>query len=473
MKKIKKILILVLKGLLTIVLLLVLILALSIPYGRSSEKDMIELGVNYKKIVIKGVNVLPMETEEILYNQNIYIDNGIIKNIISDTIPLLIGFEVIEAKGKYVLPGLIDMHSHIFDRADLPQYLSYGVTTVRNMMGFPMHIRWKEQLKQNKLIGSNLITSTPTINSGDGNGPFHKNIDNADEVKTIVNEYIDQGYDFIKVYDGLDSLLLKEVEEIAKLKNVQIAGHPPKISLKGLLNSSIVSIEHTEELLQFLDKEKSEESMRVLARQLKASNKAVTLNLIAFYRIHRVSHEGDSSYYKDLQEQSINPVVKFTGTKELGSYIKAGPKYKAYTETKYLAMKNLSRILVEEGVTVLFGTDTGPNFIAPGVSVLQEMKLLEDAGISRFEILKSATLNAAEILNDKSLGKVAVNATANLLVLDGNPIENLDALLNPDMLFLNAKYYSSKDLLSIRKLGEDKQSIYATIGLILEHLINK
>ncbi len=471
MKKAIKISAKVLKVIGLLLLLKILVLAIAIPYGRSSEKDMPELGISYGKVIIKGVNILPMDIDTILYNKNIYLEANKIIAITPDSI-LNSGFEIINAQGKFIMPGLIDMHAHIFDRTDLPQYLSYGVTTVRNMMGFPMHLRWKQQLSENKLLGSQLITGSPTINSGDNAGPFHKIVDNASEAHEAVEEYLNEGYDFIKVYDDVDSLQMDAIQKAAIDKNAQITGHPPKMSLDGLLSSSMVSIEHTEELLKFLDKERSEESIRELAKQIKVSNKAVTLNLVAFNRINRISQEG-SSYYESLQNDRLNPVTKFIGTKQLEIYTQAGTKYKQYAQDKYRAMENLCRILNEERVNILFGTDSGPNFIVAGASIIEEMELLREAGLTGYDVLRSATFNAAKTLNKPNLGKVQVGSTANLIVFNENPIENFNVFSSPNMLFTRSKYYSNNDLTEIRSIGENKQNTYATIGLFLEHLINK
>ena len=433
------------------------------------------LGESINSIAIKNVHVISMNEneEEVQHNRTVLIDNGRITIIQSDSLPFSSKYIIKEGNGKFLLPGLIDMHAHVFDRSDLPMYLGYGVTTVRNMMGFSMHIRWKRQVKEGVYPGSSLITASPTINGGDDTGPFHKNIETSEEAVAAVNKYKEKGYDFIKVYDGLNIDQFKNIIKTATQNNMYVAGHPPNIPLEELLNSSIVSIEHTEELLQFLDEEKSEESMRVLAKKLKAFNKAVTLNLMAFNRINKVSQEGNK-YFSSLQKEPLNPVVKFIGTKQLEIYTKAGPKYKVYAETKFAAMKNLSRILVEEGVTVLFGTDSGPNFItAGGISVLEEMKLLETAGISRFEILKSATFNAGQVLQNSNLGKVVLNAKADLLLLNENPLENLDALKNPEVIISNSLWYSKEGIQNLRKLGKEKATTFMTIGRFLDHLISK
>tara|TARA_R110002073_G_scaffold123234_2_gene266834 strand:- start:15352 stop:16779 length:1428 start_codon:yes stop_codon:yes gene_type:complete len=432
------------------------------------------LGEALKSIAIKNVNVISMtkNEEEVQSNMTVLIDHGKITKILPDSIPFHSKYQVKEGAGKFLMPGLIDMHAHIFDRSDLPMYLGYGVTTVRNMMGFPMHLRWKKQVKEGSYPGTNLITASPTINGGNNTGPFHKNIESSESAINAVNTYKEKGYDFIKVYDGLSTNQFASIMKTAKQNNMRVAGHPPKISLKELLQSSIVSIEHTEELLQFLDEEKSEESMRNLARKFKAFNKAVTLNLIAFNRIYKTTQKG-VNYYNTIQEVPLNPVIKFIGTKQLEVYTKAGPKYKAYAKTKYEAMKNLSRILVEEGVTVLFGTDSGPNFISAGLPILEEMNLLKDAGVSKFEILKSATRNAGIVLNNQNLGTVTVNAIADLLLLNENPLENLETLKNPEAIVSNNIWYSKKGIEELRNLGKGKASTFMTIGRFLDHLISK
>lgn len=471
MRKIKKIFKVVLKFIGFVLVIIFAVLMLSVPYGIYTEKDMRQVGTNYEKVVLQGVNIIPMNTDSIFRGKNIYIENNNIVDITSDSV-FMDGYKAINAKGKYVIPGLIDMHAHVFDRSDLPQYLANGVTTVRNMMGFPMHLRWKEQLKEGKVVGSHLITATPTLNSGENAGPFHKKVNNTEEAILAVEEYTGAGYDFVKVYDDIDSLQLKAIEDISKTKSVQVSGHPPRVSLERLLNSSLVSIEHTEELLKFLDEEQSEESMRTLAKQIKAHNKAVTLNLVAFNRIFRISHDS-AGYYQHLQKKCLNPITKFIGKKQLEVYTKAGPKYKAFTEAKYRAMETLSRILTEEAVIVLFGTDSGPNFIAAGASVIEELELLKAAGLSEYDILKSATYNAGEILNNHKIGRIETNTNAELLILDDNPLTNLETISKPYMLMFNNKYYSEVQLSKVKTLGENKQSMYATLGLFLEHLINK
>lgn len=473
MKKALKILKKTLLGLLGLILLLLLLLVLSIPYGKSQSNTSLKLsGEQYSKLVLTNVNIIPMDSSRVIYNQNVYLHENKIVDITSDTIPINHEYKILEAKDKYILPGLIDMHAHIFDRTDLPQYLSYGVTTVRNMMGFPMHLRWKKQWENNTFAGSRLITASPTLNSGDHTGPFHKNIETADEARLAVEKYAEAGYDFIKVYDGIDSLQLKAIEKAAQNKNMLIAGHPPSVSIDRLMSSQLVSIEHIEELFYLLEDDYNKDKMRMIAKQLMSNDKAVVINLAAFHRIYKTAIEGHA-YFDELESENLNPIITFIGKKQLSDYLVVGPKYKDYCITKYKTMQEFTQILEQEGVTLLFGTDTGPALIIPGATVLEEIELLTEAGLSPFQILQSATYNAGKVLNRPDLGNISIGAQADIIVLNENPLLQLQTLKNPKWLFAHGRIYNESALTSLRNTGNKKQNTYATLGLWLEHLFNK
>lgn len=473
MKRALKILKKIVIGLLGLILLLILLLALSIPYGKNrSNVPLKQSGELYTKIVLTNVNIIPMDSNKVVYNQNLYLDHGKITAITSDSLPVNKGYKILEGKGKYVIPGLIDMHAHIFDRTDLPQYLSYGVTTVRNMMGFPMHLRWKEQWENKEFPGSRLITASPTINGGDDNSPFHKNIENANEARSAIEKYSDEGYDFIKVYNGIDSLQLKAIEETAQKNKMLIAGHPPNVSIERLMASHLVSIEHIEELFYLLNDDYAKIKMRKIAKRLKLANKAVVINLVAFHRIYKTTIKGQT-YFDGLDYTNLNPIIAFIGKKQLSDYIGVSDEYRAYCKAKYNAMQEFTKILAQEEVKLLFGTDTGPNLIIPGETVLEEIELLTEAGLSPFQILQSATYNAGKVLNRPDLGKIAINTAADLIVLNENPLQDLQTLSTPKWLFAQGRLYNKNTIDDLRNTGIKKQSTYATIGLWLEHLLLK
>ena len=323
----------------------------------------------------------------------------------------------------------------------------------------------------NDLVNAASINGNIAVLDRGGCG-FTTKVKNAQEAGAIaVNDYSEKGYDFIKIYDGLQAEQFGGIVSEADEKGIVVAGHLPyDVDIKVLLNSNFNSFEHVEELLHFIDEEKTEKGMRHLAKQLKIAGKTVTINLLAFNRIYKTVMEGQA-YFDQLERKGINPLIIFIGEKQLSEYVHAGPKYKALTQTKYEAMQNFARILAEENVDVVLGTDSGPNLIPAGSSVLEEMKLLQEAGLSNGLILKSATAAVAKVRNQSNSGQIAVGNTASFVLLDENPLQNINTFNSPFGVLKNNIWYDKEKLQKLRKLGQEKSTIYMTLGRFFDHLI--
>lgn len=478
MKKVLKIIkkIFVFLGYTIAVILIVLICSVLFSkkdYGTPNSP----LGESLKSIAIKNVNVISMNNneEEIQSNMTVLIDHGKITKILPDSLPFHSKYEVKEGNGKYLMPGLIDMHSHIFDRSDLPMYLGYGVTTVRNMMGFPMHLRWRKQINDGVYPGANLITASPTINGGNDTGPFHKNIESSEDAIKSVNTYKSEGYDFIKIYDGLNIEQFKSVMKTAKQNNMYVAGHPPhSITLDTLLKYDVKSYEHIEEVVQAMMKYKLDTVLgRTIAKKLKAANAKITVTLSPFYAIYKTTKEGET-YLSSIPKELINPFTRFIGKKQLSEYINPSKGTYKWNVKKYECMEALVRIFMEEGVELLLGTDTGPSLTIPGITMHQEIALLQQNGIEPFDILKMGTTNASSALEMSNiLGSISEGKKADILLLKENPLENLETLKSPEAVLSNGIWYSKEGINNLRDLGKDKSNTFMTIGRFLDHLISK
>jgi imidazolonepropionase-like amidohydrolase len=136
-------------------------------------------------------------------------------------------------------------------------------------------------------------------------------------------------------------------------------------------------------------------------------------------------------------------------------------------------MEELTKILDQAGVPLIFGTDTGPSLTVPGETVLWEIDLLQKAGLSNYKILQSATKNAAEVLNNDQLGVIKPGAISDMIILKNNPLENAMAITELESTVQGNKYYNKESLKSLRAIGEDKQTLYQALGNFLEHLKNK
>lgn len=441
-------------------------------YGTPSTK----IGGNIEQLALTNVNIVSMvHNDSILTGKTLLIKNGRIRDVIEDSLDIPNNYRVVNLKGKYIAPGLIDMHTHIFDRSDLPMYLGYGVTTVRNMMGFPMHLRWREQVKLNEYPGPQLITAAPTINSGSDRSPFHKNIVEIQEGIDAVKEYKELGYDFIKIYGGLNEGQLAGIMDEAVKNDLFVAGHPPKdIALADLLKYDIKSYEHVEEMVQSLmDYELDTILGRRIAKELNRGSAKITLTLSPFHNIYKATLQGDD-FLNTIPKEKINPFIRLIGKRQLGEWVDTNEGAYKWNKEKYECMEALTRILYEEDVELLLGTDTGPSLTVPGITLHDEMELLKNVGIPNLEILRSGTINAARALGQiDELGTITKGKRANLIVLEVNPLDDLVTLREPYMILNNGMVYDRESILKLRKLGSDKSNLLMTVGRFMDHIYQK
>ncbi|WP_411031241.1 amidohydrolase family protein [Spongiimicrobium sp. 3-5] len=478
MKKVRRILTTTLKVLGYLLLTILIGLLLSVLISKKDYNDpTAPIGAKLKAVALRNAHIIPMQedTLQIITGHTLLIDRGIILDILPDSVEIPARFKRIDLNGKYVLPGLIDMHSHIFDRSDLPMYLGYGVTTVRNMMGFPMHLRWRDQINKGAYPGARLITATPTINEGSNTSPFHKNIDSAEEAANAVRKYKEEGYDFIKIYDGLTLSQFKAIMREAKKAGLKVAGHPPHdIDLDTLLNYPINTYEHIEEVVQgMMDYKLDTVHGRKIAKKLKKHQAKITVTLSPFHAIYKTTTEG-TPFLENIPTDQINPFVRFIGNRQLQQWVNANEGTYEWNVKKYECMEALVRIFDEEGVTMLLGTDTGPNLTIPGLTLHNEIALLAKNGLTPHSILRSGTANAAKALGlEKELGTIAVGKKAELLVVEQNPLEQLKTLKHPHMILTQDIFYDQEAIVALRDLGRNKAYTYTTIGRFLDHLLQK
>jgi len=433
------------------------------------------LSAQLNQVAFVNVNVIPMDSNYVLPNRTVLIESGKIKGIYDEHADLK-DFHIIDGKGQYLMPGLMDAHAHIFDRSDLALYLSKGVTTIRNMMGFPMHLRWKEQVEENEYPGATLFTASPTLNMGsDTGGPFHKVLEDTQEAREAVSDSKAQGYDFIKIYDGLSKEVFQAIMDEARKNNLRVAGHPPRsVDLNTLASSGLISIEHAEEVFQgMMNYKYSPERADSIALILARNHVYVTPSLIIYHYIKEVSVKGQS-FLDSIPQEYINPVIRFIGNKQLGDFVNASEKAKDYNTRKDAALSEILKIFHEKGVPLLLGTDHGPNLTVAGYILHREIEMWKQNGIPDYDILKAGTIHVADALgvSDK-LGTISPGKEAQLILAKKNPLKDARYIQELSGVFHNGYWYDENGLQDLEEAGKDKSSTFSIIGRFLEHLLKK
>jgi len=444
------------------------------------------LGTNYLKVnkneptsnnsyLITNVNIIPMNQDTVLVDKMVYIKEGIIEKI-ADTIEVS-GIQIFDAENKYLTPGFIDMHVHVWDRYELGLYLSNGVTAVRNLWGMPMHLRIKEDIIKDNIISPTFFTTGPKLTGPEFIGDDNLNLTNPIEAKEKVISYKDRGYDFIKTYYGLDKEIFDTVIEQAKISEIDIVSHPSqKVPFSYHLNPQIKSIEHAEEIvqqpLQFdLDTIKLQPIIDSISQ---SQHTSYCPTITVFNNIYQMMIDDSILHSESLE--FMNPLIKKVDSKnQFDRWFNAKQEDPATVDRikkQHDFHITIVQKLHEAGVNIICGTDAGIGVTLPGFSIHKELRFYKEAGLSNYEVLKTATVNASkthEIMN--SLGTIETGKIANLLLVDENPLLDLSSLENPIFVFVKGRKLNRETLDSYNEKAKNRKNLLASALRYLENLI--
>lgn len=466
----------VLAGLAAVVVLIVGVIGFSIPFAAMQTFDARVEAPREHRLVIEAVDILPMTGPAPDWRREtwVVIENGVIAELAAQNPAPVPGERRIDGRGMFLTPGLIDMHVHVFDRTDLLLHLAHGVTSVRNMMGLEgMHLEWRSELEAGRYPGPTLFTASPTLNQND-NAPFHRFVSSPEEARALVRQYAGEGYDFIKVYDGLERDVFEAVLDEAAALDIPVTGHLPRsMPLSEIIQTNIHSLEHVEEIYAYpLERMRGDHPpIADIAREISESDVYVTPTLKAFYNLSLAAEKKDV-FVDTIPRDYINPVIAFFGDRMMadplsredpGSYVRAADN-----------MGRITKALYDANAPLLLGSDTGPSLTISGAATHDEMARLAEFGLAPYDILYSGTARAAEALGQSgSLGVIAEGARADLLLVDADPLADLSALRAPALVIKDGLVYDATKIAQMKDRACDNMSVYETVGRLLWHEISK
>lgn len=458
-----------------LVLLAAVVLAASIPAARFEWPGDLQQANNGQPLAIDNVHLVTMADEQLLLDRQLLIRNGKIERIGPAGVEVGDDYRRIDAKGAYLMPGLFDMHVHAMDRKNLVLSLAYGVTSVRNMGGFPMHLRWKRELAEGRWLGSNLFSATPTMNGAQNANPLgDKIVSEPDEARRLVRRYHADGWDFIKVYARLDVPVYEAIVDEAGSLDFPVAGHVPYpvVEADYWLAQPMVTLEHTEDIFQGpLEYRYDDGAVHAIAQQLREMNATITPTLMIFDHLTRLARD-KQAFLDELPLEYLNPLMKrFVDGTSGERWLEADDPLQLSLEKRNLYFRFITRVLHETGVNLVLGTDWGAIYAIPGSSTHDEIAILQRAGIPVEAILKMATINSARVLNvEDRLGSIAEGKTADLVLIGHNPMTDPQYLRQPLAVVKNGQWLGKNELDMLRKSASNPSSTYFTIGRVLEFL---
>lgn len=431
-------------------------------------------------LIITNVNIIDVKTGNIESAMDIVINADTIASILIHKGNTKYHSEnIINATDKYLIPGLWDMHAHSWWAYEnfFPLLIANGVTGIREMLGdFETLKRIREEIKDGKIIGPMIVSCGPIV---DGNPPSWDGSDIADtpeKGREIVRNQKENGAEFIKVYFSLENDIYKAIADESKKLNIPIGGHiPSKVSLIEALKANHHGIEHYWGVLDnCADKQKLEQMdaakvgrysaqyaydrMNMVLTTLDSTKIDSTIQLLGKHKAwitptfmaHLGALRENDNNYKIDKHVDYLPNYIYEGWKiEKDSILSETTKTRIKIDSTFLKhVTTITKPLLEQGAQFLAGTDIPVSYTYPGFSLHEELSyFVTEAGFTPLEALQTATINPAIFLKkEDKLGTVQPGKLANLLLLEKNPIDDINNTRSIHSVIVSGKYLEGEKL---------------------------
>jgi imidazolonepropionase-like amidohydrolase len=429
-------------------------------------------------VAFVNVNVIPMDRERVLRNQTLIVRNGTITTIgDAKRIKAPAAAQVVDGTGKFLTPGLMDMHVHLFSDDEFPDALAedefkvmiaYGVTTIRLMIGTPEQLVLREKSAKGEILAPTIFAASPHLTGR--KQPNGIVVATEAEARAAVAQSKRDGYDFIKVTTFLAPEVYEAIVDEAQKLNIRVVGHadsrsvglqralkarqqiehldsylealvPETAPVKGSVSDIYVYNPKNWESIDYLDEKKIPELARLTVR----ANPFVTPTLHLF----------KFTFGKGRSEESFKaqPDIRFYPQKVVEAWTRASKRYLSTAapiekREKYIRVRNeIVKAIYDAGGKIMAGSDTPEWLMIYGHTLHLELIDLRDAGLSNYATLETATKNPAMFLGllDKT-GTIEKGKHGDLVLLEANPLDDIANTQKRAGVMIKGKYFTQAEM---------------------------
>ena len=381
-----------------------------------------------------NVNVVPMTSETVLQNHTVVVQNGKITAVgpaSSTKIPA--GATRIEARGKYLMPGLAEMHGHVpGPNVQLAErvaflYVAGGVTSVRGMQGHPNQFALRERINSGELVGPRLWLSSPPLHGG--------NVANAVAADTMVRNFKKAGYDLLKVHENLSREAYDGIVKTAREVNIPFGGHVSNhVGVQAAIDAKQTTIDHLD---NYVEEIQSDLDIASLADKTAKAGVA-NVPTMPLWEVILGVHDPATMMNRPELKYMPAPMVEQWRTQVANIRGQAD----AQEAARVIGLRNkMLKALSDAGAVLLLGSDAPQLFSVPGFSIQREMESWAAAGLKPYKILQAGTTAVAAHMNDTAnSGTISVGKRADLLLLDANPLADVKNVAAKSGVMVNGRW---------------------------------
>ena len=398
--------------------------------------------------VFEHVNVVGMDREAVISDTSVHVSASNIVAMGSNPVPT--GATRIDGRGKFLIPALAEMHAHIpTDTAEaervLFMYVANGIGTIRSMLGDPSHFRFRDRVRRGEIVGPTMILSGPSFSGSTASTP-------AAAVARVEQER-KAGYDFLKIHPGIPLTAFNALAAAADKAAIRFAGHVPlDVGLQRALQAKYWTIDHLDGYMEALagPRGRASENFGVnLISQIDESRIAALAADTKAAGVWNVPTQIllENWYGSDSPEaMQRRPEMQYARPTELAQWTSEKRRnvtdYSAKDRERFIAVRRrLIKALQDAGAGLLLGSDAPQVWNVPGFSIHRELASYVAAGLTPYQALATGTRNVAAHLGalepsarrpgsdafgyTPATGTIRSGATADLVLLDQNPLENI------------------------------------------------
>lgn len=344
------------------------------------------------------VAVLTMTSPTLLQHQTVVVRDGKIASVgpMSQE-QALGGATIVAGHGRVLMPALADMHVHMYD-SNAARYPQYGIGTVRNMWGHSVIRAIRDSIAAGSRFGPQVITASPGLDAPPGVWPVTQFVSTGEEARTVIAALKALNYPYLKVYSSLSAAMFDTVMKLSRENGIPAFGHVPQsVTVQHALAEKMLSIEH-----------------------FTGYDRAVSRTGNPGYGFENA----DETRFASLVQQTVAAGTWNCPT--LAVYVMlVNRNAPALAATVIASRQRLVKALHDGGAKLLVGTDAGFDTMVAGASLYDELDQFVAAGLTPYEVLRLATVKAAEFFGRTDFGVVAPGARADLLLIGANPLSDI------------------------------------------------